>query len=217
MLSFESLLLLATYKAQSHSQQLGCCAQNVPHVHCRQGCGSNSTCTPTLTWHKSGFKQPLQHCVTQPLHALCIESMRPSCPSHLLIRPGRMRAGSNISGWLVDSTSSRPGVSTTPSSTFSSPARLSSSDPPASQRLARGAGPAAGDEEDTPGFDLLTACTTGSKWQQSWRVTQHSLYGTSFARQLYVIRSATLVALATTGLVDEYLRKASSQSKGRDS
>jgi hypothetical protein len=34
--------------------------------------------------------------------------------------PGLIRAGSSLSGWLVDMTMSRPGVSTTPSSTCNS-------------------------------------------------------------------------------------------------
>mmetsp|Transcript_33324 Transcript_33324/g.96254 ORF Transcript_33324/g.96254 Transcript_33324/m.96254 type:complete len:249 (-) Transcript_33324:1546-2292(-) len=45
--------------------------------------------------------------------------------SLLLMRPGRMRAGSSFSGWLVVSTTMRPGESITPSITFNRPARLS--------------------------------------------------------------------------------------------
>mmetsp|Transcript_16244 Transcript_16244/g.47687 ORF Transcript_16244/g.47687 Transcript_16244/m.47687 type:complete len:326 (+) Transcript_16244:361-1338(+) len=41
------------------------------------------------------------------------------------MRPGRMRAGSRVSGWFVVMTRMRFGVSTTPSSTFRSPARFS--------------------------------------------------------------------------------------------
>lgn len=39
----------------------------------------------------------------------------------LSIRPGRMRAGSRDSGWLVVMITMRPGVSTTPSRAFKSP------------------------------------------------------------------------------------------------
>ena len=41
------------------------------------------------------------------------------------MRPGRMSAGSRISGWFVVITTIRSGVSTTPSNTLSSPDRLS--------------------------------------------------------------------------------------------
>ena len=40
----------------------------------------------------------------------------------LLMRPGRMRAGSSFSGWLVVMITMRLGVSTTPSSTLRRPA-----------------------------------------------------------------------------------------------
>mmetsp|Transcript_47619 Transcript_47619/g.117902 ORF Transcript_47619/g.117902 Transcript_47619/m.117902 type:complete len:238 (-) Transcript_47619:945-1658(-) len=43
----------------------------------------------------------------------------------LLMRPGRMSAGSSFSGWLVVMMTMRLGESTTPSSTLSSPARSS--------------------------------------------------------------------------------------------
>mmetsp|Transcript_18463 Transcript_18463/g.52764 ORF Transcript_18463/g.52764 Transcript_18463/m.52764 type:complete len:439 (-) Transcript_18463:1042-2358(-) len=45
----------------------------------------------------------------------------------LSMRPGRTSAGSSCSGWLVVMISMRPGVSTTPSSTFSNPAKDSAS------------------------------------------------------------------------------------------
>mmetsp|Transcript_9030 Transcript_9030/g.29950 ORF Transcript_9030/g.29950 Transcript_9030/m.29950 type:complete len:224 (-) Transcript_9030:1039-1710(-) len=53
------------------------------------------------------------------------------------MRPGRMSAGSSFSGWLVVMMKMRPGVSTTPSSTFRRPARLSSSDVSSSMRMSR--------------------------------------------------------------------------------